>query len=110
MSKKEKVKSCEEIEIEVEDFSKTEKILTNLGLKVKGKTLTKHRESYSIENTHFEIETPLEEYSFIPIFMEIESTDEETIYKYAKILGFSEKDCLSWTGKDVIDYYRKRTK
>lgn len=104
-----KVKSCEEKEIEVSDFDKMKEILLTIGFEVKGSTIKKHRVSFQLGKTHFEIETPLEEYSFIPPFMEIESTSERNIYKYAKILGYSTKDCLNWTGNDVIKHYRKKS-
>jgi len=106
--KKGKVKCCEEKEIEVENYNKAKEILLAIGLIVIKGTMTKHRVSYSLGKTHFEIETPLEEYSFIPPFMEIESESAKNIYKYAKILGYNEKDCLNWTGKDVINYYKKK--
>ena len=103
-----KAKCCEEKEIEVENYDKTKEILLSIGLIVRKGTMTKHRVSYSLGKTHFEIETPIEEYSFIPPFMEIESDNEKNIYKYAKLLGYKEKDCLNWTGEDVINYYGKK--
>lgn len=106
--KKGKVKSCEEKEIEVSDFEKTKDLLLSIGFIVQKETMAKHRTSYTLGKTHFEIETSIGKYSFIPPFMEIESTSEKTIYKYAKNLGFKKEDCLNWTGKDVINYYKKK--
>jgi adenylate cyclase, class 2 len=106
--KKGKVKCCEEKEIEVSDYDTLKEILIQIGLKVKNETMKKHRASYALEKTHFEIETPLEKYSFIPPFMEIESTSAKTIYEYAKLLGYSEKDCLNWSGNGVIKFYKKK--
>lgn len=103
-----KVKSCEEKEIEVMDFEKTKELLLSAGFVIQKETMAKHRVSYTLGKTHFEIETPIKEYSFIPPFMEIESTSETNIYKYAKLLGFEKKDCLNWTGKDVINHYKKK--
>lgn len=103
-----KVKSCEEKEIEVSDFEKTKELLLSIGFVVRKETMTKYRTSYTIGKTHFELETPIGKYSFIPPFMEIESTSEKNIYKYAKLLGFEKKDCLNWTGKDVIEHYSKK--
>ena len=105
---KSKVKCCEEIEVEISNFDKLKEILFLIGLIVKKKTTTKYRISYSMGKTHFEIETPIEEYSFIPPFMEIESTSAKNIYKYAKMLGYTKEKCLNWTGGDIIKYYKKK--
>lgn len=106
--KKGKIKSCEEKEIEVSDYNTLKDIFLQIGLKVKKETMKKHRVSYSLGKTHFEIETPLENYNFIPPFMEIESTNAKIIYKYAKMLGYKENECLNWTGNDVIKFYKKK--
>ncbi len=106
--KESKVKCCEEKEIEVSDYNILKEILLQIGLMVKKETLKKHRVSYSLGKTHFEIETPIGEYSFIPPFMEIESNSVENIYKYAKLLGYDEKDCFNWSGNDVIKFYKKK--
>jgi adenylate cyclase, class 2 len=103
-----KVKCCEEKEIQVSDYNTLKEIFLQIGLVIKKETMKKHRVSYSLNKTHFEIETPIENYSFIPPFMEIESNSVENIYKNAKLLGYSEKDCLNWTDGDVIKFYKKK--
>ena len=101
-SKKAKVR--EEHEIEVSDFEITKKILELLGLK-KYINQKKHRTSYKIKDTIFEIDKYSGKYSRIPAFLEIEGKKVNEIYKYAKLLGFKEEQCKPWTGKDLIEYY-----
>jgi adenylate cyclase class 2 len=104
---KEKAKIKEETEIEVSDFEDTKKILGILGLNV-CRRVKKHRISYGLEGTRFELDTYEAEYNFVPSFLEIEAKDVETIYKFAKILGFSETDCKPWSTSDVIKYYQDK--
>jgi len=106
---KTEVKVAEEIETEVSDFKLMEQILSKVGLIESKKTMTKHRTTYSIGETHFEIEEPIGEYEHIPTFLEIEAPNEEEIYKYAKRLGFEKKQCLAWTGGDVLKHYSGKT-
>jgi len=104
-----KAKICEETEFEIMDFEKMIKVLNLLGLGAKG-TISKHRTTYSIGKTHFEIEEPIKTQSFIPPFLEIEAPSVKVAYKYAKELGFGEKSCLNWTGWDIARYYSKGKK
>ena len=97
----------EETEVEVSDIEKMIKILNALDLKIKMEA-KKHRTSYKIEGTRFEIDTPLEEFSHIPTYMEIEAKDVETIYKYAEIFGFTKEQCLPWGFSKLKDHYRLR--
>lgn len=100
----EKAKIKDETEVEVFDFDKTKKILESLGFVVYRK-VKKHRTSYKLGNVRFELDSHEEKYKFIPDFLEIEAKDIETIYKFAKILGFKEKDCKPWSLKDLIKHY-----
>jgi len=101
-----KIKVCEETEITVSDLDKMTIIFEELGLK-KVNSMEKTRKSYLLDKTHFEIEKYSGKHKNVPAFLEIESTSAKDIYKYAKLLGFSEKDCLPWTAGDVIKHYIK---
>lgn len=104
----ENVKVRDEYEIEVSDFETTKNILKGIGLAprdVKGAT-KKHRVSYQLEKTHFELDKYDDEK--IPLLLEIEAQDEETVYKYAAKLGFEKKDCNAWTAGEVIKHYTER--
>lgn len=97
----------EETEVEVSDFDETVRIFEALGLKCMQR-FTKHRTSYSYDNVLFEFDNLEGEYGHIPEFLEIEASDEETVFKYAKKLGFEKEDCVSWGGKKMIGYYKNK--
>jgi len=99
------VKIKQEDEVEVSDFEVTERIIDSLGFKPWIK-MGKHRTSYQLDNVHIEIDKHNDQFSSIPEFMEIEALDEETVYKYAKMFGFSKKDCKAWTILDLADHYK----
>ncbi len=98
------VKIKQEDEVEVSDFGVTEKIIHSLGFEPWIK-MGKHRTSYQLDNVHIEIDKHNDQFSSIPEFMEIEAPDEETVYKYAELLGFSKKDCKAWTILDLAEHY-----
>jgi len=98
-----------EYEIEVSDFKTTDIILKFLKL---SPTLTvkKHRTSYVLNDVHFEFDTHLEKYAFIPVFLEIEAQNITALYKSAQLLGFMKNDCKPWSFFDVVAYYTKKKK
>ncbi len=102
------VKVRDEYETEVSDFETTQNILKRIGLvprDVEGVT-RKHRVSYQLEKTHFELDKYDDEK--IPLLLEIEAPEEETVYEYAKKLGFEKKNCNAWTASKVIKHYTER--
>jgi predicted adenylyl cyclase CyaB len=105
--KESKAKVCEETEITVSDLEKMRLIFEELGLK-KVDSMEKTRKSYSLGKSHFEIEKYINKHNNVPAFIEIEAPNIKLIYEYAKLLGFSEKECLPWTAGDVIRHYKKR--
>ena len=100
------VKTREELCVKVDDISAAENILGRLGLKPDGKLL-KHRTSYSLGEVKVEFDRYLEEYSFVPEFLEIEGPDAETIFEVAKKLGYSKGDCKPWTFRQLVEHYKK---
>jgi len=56
----------------------------------------------------FDIDRYLNNYRFIPEFMEIEAENVDPIYKYADFLGFKPKDCLPWSTEELIRYYKEK--
>lgn len=97
---KDPIKIMDETEITVSDFDSTLKILISLGYKPL-RTIHKHRISYKIDDTRFEIDTHLDEFSFIPTFLEIESPDP---ISWANKLGYSQY--YPWSIKDLIKHYQ----
>ncbi len=102
------VKAAEEYTTQVSDLKMTLKILQHLGLSVTQK-MQKHRTSYTIDNVRFDIDRYSGEYAFIPEFLEIEGPFD-SIKKYAKTLGFQEKDCLPWSTDKLINHYLAKKK
>lgn len=102
------VKEAEEYEVEVSDQQIMKIILESLGLR-KTRQLLKHRTSYKLQNTRFDIDAYEGELDYIPTFLEIESDNTDSIYKYAKLLGVSPTECLPWSTEQVISHYLKDT-
>jgi len=101
------VKTREELCVKVDDVSAAESILSRLGLKPDGKLL-KHRISYSLGEVKIEFDKFLEEYAFVPEFLEIEGPDSEAIFEAAKKLGYAKDDCKPWTFRQLVEHYKKR--
>jgi len=100
-------KICEELQVDVSNFEEMKSILEQLGLKETG-SLVKHRISYVLNNVKFEFDKFKEENDFVPEFLEIEANDEETLFKYVELMGFTKDDCKPWGGKKVINYYKNK--
>ncbi len=102
----EKAKVSEEIETEVSNYEAMEKALLALGLiEKKGYPLKKHRVSYILDKTHFEIDT----FPQFPTYLEIEAPSQEIIEQYIKKLGFSSSDAKPWGTREVFAYYRTKS-
>jgi adenylate cyclase class 2 len=95
-------KVMEEYESVVSDFSEMKLILRSLGY-IETVRRTKHRITYSIGETHFEIDTIKD----MPPFLEIEAPSIDGIRKSAESLGISMNDAKTWSEGDVRRYYRK---
>jgi adenylate cyclase class 2 len=104
---KRKAKIAEEYSVDVSDSGIMQKILEFLGL-VLIESMRKHRTSYELEGAHFDIDCYLGKYSHIPEFLEIEADSIDSVYNYAKKLGFKAEDCLPWSTAQVIEHYKKR--
>ncbi len=100
-------KIAEEYSVEVSDFDTTKNILENLGLQVT-ENMQKHRVSYLLDNVRFDIDRHLDKYAFVPEFLEIEAENEDSIHRYAGLLGFKPEDCLPWSTNELISYYSSK--
>lgn len=103
----EKVKIRKEHEVEVSSFETTKTILEKLGFP-QWLEFKKRRISYKLGTVKIEFDKYLDAYDFIPEFLEIEATNEEDIFKYAKILGFKEEDCSTKGFLAIADFYKKK--
>jgi adenylate cyclase class 2 len=100
-------KEAEEYSVDVSSIDVMRKILENLGLR-ETENMLKHRISYKLDNVRFDIDRYMENYSFVPEFMEIEAESTDLIDKYAEVLGFKPKDCLPWSTYDIVKYYSSK--
>jgi predicted adenylyl cyclase CyaB len=100
-------KIAEELSVEVSNLETMKRILENLGLSIIDKT-QKYRISYTLDDARFDFDRYLDDYEYIPEFLEIEARSNELIYKYAKLLGFKANDCLPWSTTDLIKHYSSR--
>ena len=95
-------KVMEEYESTVSDFNEMKLILRSLGY-IETVRRTKHRTTYSIGETHFEIDTIKD----MPPFLEIEAPSIDSIRIAAESIGLSMKEAKSWSEGDVRRYYKK---
>ena len=49
----------------------------------------------------------LDDFEFVPEFLEIEGTSEKEIFEIANQLGFEDSQCLNWGANKVIEKYSK---
>lgn len=95
-----KAKIMDEYELLVGDFVAMKKIFEGLGLFTLYE-FSKHRTTYELEKTHFEID----KYPDIPAFLEIEAPDLDTIHQFVSEFGFSREEVKSYSIKEVLEYY-----
>ena len=100
----ETAKLAEEYTVEVSNLETMKKILENINLSII-ENMQKHRVSYKIDHTRFDIDHYTGNYRYIPEFLEIESENIDLIHKYAALLGFQAKDCLPWSTDELISHY-----
>ena len=96
-------KIMDEYELAVDDFESTKRIFERIGL-FPLYEFNKHRTTYKLNDTHFEID----KYPDIPAFLEIEAPDLDTINEIVSKLGFSKEKVNSYSIKDVLKYYDKK--
>jgi len=100
MINQEKAKVMDEYELEVQDFELLKAIFKELNLNPIYE-FKKHRTSYELNKTHFEID----KYPAIPAFLEIEAPNLKTINEMVSELGFSTEQTNSYSIKEVLEYY-----
>ena len=87
-----------ELEIEVEDFDKTNLILNELGFVAKGYQENRRRQ-YILDGVEIDIDS----WPWIPTYLEIEGESEEVIYEVLDKLGIPKEKS---TSRDVDTIYR----
>ena len=97
-------KSFIEKELKVESFTTMDSILQSLGFEVYDKN-RKKRTSYTLEGVRFEIDEYLDSNSKIPIFLELEVTDESLIEEYVEKLYLTEYKTVNFNYFELKKYY-----
>lgn len=92
-----KIDGTKELETKVGDFDITNNILKELGYIPKGYQENKRRQ-YTLNR----VEIDIDDWPFIPTYVEIEGQDEDTVYQTLELLGFTKDDV---TTKDVESIY-----
>lgn len=100
------VKRTDEFSVKVGDFDQACELLEKLGFLGK-RSYRKHRASLLLDDIQFEFDTFLDEYAFVPTFMEIEASSEAGVDRALKLLSIRKSAALSWTGGDIIRHYTK---
>lgn len=101
---REGAKVMDERQTEVADFEAMKSILTGLGYRAMGETY-KHREVYRHPEVEFVIDRYKGDMGHIPPFMEIETTDIDSLNKWIDALGIPREKALSWDTYDLVQYY-----
>jgi adenylate cyclase class IV len=84
-------------------------ILKSLGFVVLD-CIKKHRVSYEVKGVRVDIDQYMEEYAYVPEFLEIEAKSLKEIHAFAKELGFNPEKSLPWTTTQVLEHYAKKKK
>ena len=103
----EAAKIMEELEVKVSDFEVMRKILMALGYE-HVKSTRKIREEYLLQGTKIVFDQYLDDLGYIPLFIEIEAADLESLYKVVNLLGYTEVDCKNWNTYEIADYYKNK--
>lgn len=92
-----KIDGTRELEIEVDDFDNTNKILEELGY-----TPRNYQENRRIQYKLDGVEIDIDYWPMIPTYLEIEGSSEEEVYKTVEKLGYKAEDI---TTRDVEGIY-----
>lgn len=85
-----KIDGVKELEIIVNDFEATHKLLETLGFQAKS-----YQENRRTLFTNEDVEISIDEWPLIPPYLEIEAKNKETVNKYIKLLNLDNADKTS---------------
>jgi adenylate cyclase class 2 len=94
--KSSKIDGTHEMEIIVNDFDTTDKILNELGYKARGIQENK-RIKYDLNGVEIDIDT----WPKIPTYLEIEGKNEEEVYNTLELLGISKDKAITLNTKSI---------
>lgn len=99
------VKVMEESEVPVHNQVVMERFLEGKGYKPV-LTTRKSRTAYQLEDIEVVIDDYMDDYEFIPVFMEIEAPTKEQIFDLAAKLGFEKHLLQDMNTAQLINHYR----
>lgn len=91
------IDGTQELEVEVDNFERTNLILKELGYEAKG-----YQENRRVQYLLNGVEIDIDYWPMIPTYLEIEGPSEEAVYDTLKVLGIDKK---SITTRDVQGIY-----
>lgn len=94
------IDGTQELEIEVSDFEKTNKLLNELGYESRSYQENK-RTRYMYKNIEIDIDT----WPMIPTYVEFEGDNKENIVEVIKDLGFKEEDIITYGVSKIYSHY-----
>lgn len=92
------IDGTKEVEIEVEDFNKTNELLEKIGFKNKG-----YQENIRIQYILNGIEIDIDSWPKIPTYLEIEGKSEKEVIDMAKLLNIDESKLTTLNCKDIYE-------
>ena len=94
------IDGTKELEVTVDDFEKTNKILEKLGF-----TASAYQENRRISFTYGDVEIEIDFWPKIPPYLEIEADSAENVEKVVRLLGFKMSDTTSISIPKVYQKY-----
>ena len=91
------IDGTQELEIEVDNFERTNLILKELGYEAKG-----YQENRRCQYLLNGVEIDIDSWPMIPTYLEIEGPSEDAVYNALEALGFTKDSC---TSRDVEGIY-----
>lgn len=101
---KDGIKEMEELETSVADVDTIIQIFRQLGYSITRQT-RKFRTQFDYKGTHIVLDDYQDDLVDIPVFVEIEAPDPESLFEIARQLGFDKGDCKSWNTRDLVKHY-----
>ncbi|MEM7037857.1 MAG: class IV adenylate cyclase [Bacteroidota bacterium] len=100
------LKVREEIEVTVSDFDALRTILEGTG-HTPVLRMRKHRVQWDLGPVHVVFDDYLDEQAHIPVFVEIEAPDAESLYRTAEVLGYGKGDLKNWSAAELFVHYAR---
>lgn len=102
------VKTSNEYSVKVDNLEETHQLLLNIGFFVKLE-INKYRTTIKLEEgVELVIDEYIDDYSFIPPFIEIEAPSKEKLIYWAEFFGYTEENFCSFDFYQLTEYYKNK--